>query len=632
MAQAIFGTNLIVNGNAEAGPGVGANNVFPPSIPGWTSKGANVITYASGYGIATTDTVPTGAGKNYFANGSTASSMSQTVDLSSGAGAIDAGIVSYDTSGYFGGYADFDDSATMVVSYLSGTGATLSTVSLGGLKAVDRNGSGLYLRRTVGPIPAGTRSATVVVNYTITATSQNNAAADNLALILNSSALAPTIFGSNVVVNGDAESSLQSLNDVTFSTDVPAWVRTPFFTANIYGDPSSDLDLTSPAPPDQGKLYFYGGSSNPLSSAYQDIVISQGAAQIDAKTVKFSFSGWVGGYSDQNDQATITLTFMDWTNKVLSTTTLGPVLAPERKEISGLAAKAASGTVPAGARYARVQMVMTRTDGSDNDGMVDSIALVLTNTGAVPAISANGVATAAAFGGSKTIAPGTWIEIYGQNLAGTAREWAGGDFAGSNAPTVLDGVKVTIGGQSAFVRYVSAGQVNVQVPSGVGTGAQAIVVSNVSGTSAPYSINVASTQPAVLAPGSFVIGGKQYAAALFANGSTFALPPGTLPGVDSKYARDGDTIILYGLGFGTVSPNNNAGVVTAGLNSLTMPATVSIGGVPATLTYQGLAPGYVGLYQLNILVPAAANSDFSPLAISVAGKPIGQTTYIGIQN
>jgi hypothetical protein len=170
--------------------------------------------------------------------------------------------------------------------------------------------------------------------------------------------------------------------------------------------------------------------------------------------------------------------------------------------------KSATGNVPPGTRIVRVQMDTSRTDGKD-DGLGDSISLILTNTAGVRTISAGGEAQAAAYGSSKTIAPGRWIEIYGQNLAPDARSWAGGDFSGSNAPTTLDGVKVMIGRQRACAAYISSGQVNVQVLSSVGIGTQQIVVCTAAGASAPYPITVAATQPAVLAPASFTVGGKQ---------------------------------------------------------------------------------------------------------------------------
>ena len=265
-AQSIFGTNLIVNGGAEAGPGVGGNTITA-SIPGWTSSGANVITYVSGYGIGVNDIVPTSAGANYFSNGSTSSSMTQTISLAAGAATIDAGTSTFDVSGYFGGYSNYDDNATLVVAFLNAGGNPLSSVSIGGVKSADRAGTGLYLRRQIGAIPAGTRSATVTVNFIELTSSTNNSGADNLSLVLNSPATLPTVFGSNVIVNGNSENVLFLPTDSEFASDLPNWVRTAQFTSNAYGLSGSDLDFTSPAPPDAGKYYFVGGPSTAASTS-----------------------------------------------------------------------------------------------------------------------------------------------------------------------------------------------------------------------------------------------------------------------------------------------------------------------------------------------------------------------------
>ena len=76
---------------------------------------------------------------------------------------------------------------------------------------------------------------------------------------------------------------------------------------------------------------------------------------------------------------------------------------------------------------------------------------LLTPVSQPPAISSGGVLSATAFGGFTSVSPGSWIEIYGSNLATNTRSWAGADFNGVNAPTSLDGTTVTIGGKSAFI-------------------------------------------------------------------------------------------------------------------------------------------------------------------------------------
>ncbi len=248
-----------------------------------------------------------------------------------------------------------------------------------------------------------------------------------------------------------------------------------------------------------------------------------------------------------------------------------------------------------------------------------------------PSIKAGGVISAAAFGGSTSIAPGSWIEIYGSNFAGITRSWGGADFNGLNAPTVLDGTTVKIGGQSAFVDFISPGQVNVQVPSNVPLGSQPITITSVVGTSAPLSVTVNSVQPGLLATPLFNIGGRQYVVALFPDGN-YVLPPGSIPGVPSRRAKPGETITLYGIGFGPVTPNIPAGQIVQAGNSLSLPFQLQIGQSPATTPYFGLAPGAVGLYQFNVIVPNVAASDSVALSFTLAGTSGSQVLFIPVQN
>src|ERR1017187_5217619 len=248
-----------------------------------------------------------------------------------------------------------------------------------------------------------------------------------------------------------------------------------------------------------------------------------------------------------------------------------------------------------------------------------------------PNTSIGAVISAGAFGQFSTVAPGSWIEIYGFGLATGSRLWTGADFNGDNAPTSLDGTKVTIGGQAAFIDYISPVQVNAQVPSNVSTGAVQVTVTSGGVTTPPHTVTVNSSQPGLLAPSSFLVNGRQYAVGLFSDGVTYVLPPGAVPGVPSRRANAGDTISFYGVGFGSVSPNIPAGQIVQQSNTLTLPLQVFFGQTPATLSYSGLAPTAVGLYQFNVVVPNVAASDAMPLIFKLNGISGTQTLYIAVQ-
>ncbi len=247
-----------------------------------------------------------------------------------------------------------------------------------------------------------------------------------------------------------------------------------------------------------------------------------------------------------------------------------------------------------------------------------------------PFINPGAVSSLGAYGGSPAIAPGTWVEIHGTNLALDTRLWAAKDFQGANAPTTLDGTTVTVGGQSAFVEYISGSQINIQVPSNVPTGSQTLVVKNPAGTSASYSVTVNAAQPGLLAPPVFDIGGTQYAVALFNDFTTYVLPAGAIPGVTSRAAKPGDTIYLYGIGFGAVTPNIPAGEIVQQPNSLVVAPQFFFNQTPAISTSAGLAGGYVGLYLFSVVVPNVASGNV-PLTFTLGGANSSQTLYIPVQ-
>jgi uncharacterized protein (TIGR03437 family) len=246
-----------------------------------------------------------------------------------------------------------------------------------------------------------------------------------------------------------------------------------------------------------------------------------------------------------------------------------------------------------------------------------------------PQINPGGVITAGSFGASATVAPGSWIEIYGLNLAPGARPWRAADFNGSDAPTALDSVAVTVGGQPAFVAYISARQVNVQVPMNVAAGTQPLILTTRFGVSAPYGLTVGPA-PGVYAPSFLNAGGKQYVGALQSNG-VWALPAGAVAGFTSQPAVPGDILTLYGVGFGAVTPNVPAGqLAPGGLTALAAPVQVMFGSTAATLQYQGLAPGLVGLYQFNVVVPSVTAGNAVPVTFIQGGVTLAQTLYTAV--
>lgn len=211
------------------------------------------------------------------------------------------------------------------------------------------------------------------------------------------------------------------------------------------------------------------------------------------------------------------------------------------------------------------------------------------------------------------IEAGSWVTIEGQRLSTTRRTWTSADFV-DGTPTSLDGVSVSFGGTPAYVYFISPTQINVQAPN-VNTGPVDVTVTNASGTSSAVTVTVSDYAPAFFQSGVYAIVTHQ--------DGTLVAPAGLIG--DSKPAARGETVVLWGTGFGAVSPSVPAGQTSAqALGPSTVaysvvPPSITIGGVTATVVGAGLNPGALGLYQIAVTVPNGASSGDQPLVANVAG-------------
>jgi uncharacterized protein (TIGR03437 family) len=244
----------------------------------------------------------------------------------------------------------------------------------------------------------------------------------------------------------------------------------------------------------------------------------------------------------------------------------------------------------------------------------------------VPAIrTVNPVLTS--FMGNAGFSSNTYLEIYGANFSTSARLWAGSDFNGSNAPTSLDGVSVTVNGKLAFVYYISPGQININVPDDTATGPVLVQVKTPLGTSNAITATRARLSPTLQTVPQFLLGGKQYVVALTPDFSAYIGRPGMIQGVQFVAAKPGDTVAIYALGCGPTSPPTQAGVVAAQPSSLTLAYQLKIGGVPAVVTFAGVVGGSIGLYQFNAIIPSVAAGDQS-IELTIDGIANSQNLMI----
>jgi uncharacterized protein (TIGR03437 family) len=247
-----------------------------------------------------------------------------------------------------------------------------------------------------------------------------------------------------------------------------------------------------------------------------------------------------------------------------------------------------------------------------------AVTLVLSPTvPAAPAITAvqNGASNLADSG----VVSDSYLTIKGTNLASTTDTW-NNSIAGGQLPTVLDGVTVMFSGTPGYISYISPTQINVLVPS-IALGTTSIQVNNNGAVGSSSTLGAGQYDPAF-----FLFSGSTQVIATRLDYS-YAAKNGTIPGLATVPAKPGDVLILWGTGFGVTSPVTLPGVVTPGdkTYSTSTPVTVTINNVPATVYGAALAPGYAGLYQVAIQVPASlANGDWPIVAT------IGSTTFFDV--
>ncbi len=216
----------------------------------------------------------------------------------------------------------------------------------------------------------------------------------------------------------------------------------------------------------------------------------------------------------------------------------------------------------------------------------DNGTFSLDRTGPVPpAIASGGIVNGASFQGGPLV-PGSIVSVFGTNLATTAAQ-----ASAVPLPKVLLGTTAMFNGVPAPLYFVSPTQLNVQVPWDLsGSTVRVEVVNN--GVVSP-----SVTMPlGAAAPGIFVVrvGSRSVAAVLHNSTGTLVTP--------EDPAMPGEILQVFATGLGAVTPPVTSGTAALGdpLSASVVAPKVRVGGVESTVLFSGLAPGFVGLYQINI--------------------------------
>ncbi|MBS1859160.1 MAG: hypothetical protein JST11_27550 [Acidobacteria bacterium] len=232
-----------------------------------------------------------------------------------------------------------------------------------------------------------------------------------------------------------------------------------------------------------------------------------------------------------------------------------------------------------------------------------------------PQSASNAFVSAANPTGGSALAQRSIASLYGTNLASGV---ASAD-AGPPLPSTLADTTLTLAGNSVPLFFVSPGQINFQVPL-VSTSSTVVSVPLTIAQGARSTTITVQLRP--YAPALFTANaqGTGQASTVIAGTATLAAPADQFPG--ARPARPGEYLSIYCTGLGDVSnrPTLGAASPSSPLAATLAQPAVTIGGVNAPVSFSGLAPGFVGLYQINARVPdGVAPGAALPLIVTIGG-------------
>jgi uncharacterized protein (TIGR03437 family) len=282
---------------------------------------------------------------------------------------------------------------------------------------------------------------------------------------------------------------------------------------------------------------------------------------------------------------------------------------------SGSGSSTGTGTTPtngSGSSSVYAQASFTRTVAP----MMGNGTVVVLTTSGITVLAANYDAAVAppsistvvnAANGQQPVAPGGLISIYGAQMSPV-------NMATSQIPlpTALGDSCLSVNGTPVPLLFVSASQINAQLPFNV-SGNATLTIHTPGGISDNYLFGVQPAAPSVFQSGA---AGPETGLATIVRASNSQLVTATNP------VHPNDTLVIFLTGMGQTTPT-----VTSGMPSPSSPLAqanispnVTLGGTPLGVSYAGLVPGEVGVYQINATVPLGVPQGLSiPLNINQGG-------------
>lgn len=239
---------------------------------------------------------------------------------------------------------------------------------------------------------------------------------------------------------------------------------------------------------------------------------------------------------------------------------------------------------------------------------------------------------------SLNVAPGEIATIFGTRLNGVANATSSGFAPAIPLPRTMQNTTVYVNGVPAplFFTYAFGTQINYQIPYGTKPGTASVVVLRSDGEISRGTVNVVAASP-----GLFTLSNQGTGQAIAQNAVDNSLngDPATVP--NAKRVKKGEYLVFYGTGAGAQLVDFNTGQsvsvadgVASGANPIIATATtptVTVGGKAANVAFSGLSPSFVGVWQLNVQVPADAPSGASVDVVITYGGATAKTLTVAVE-
>jgi uncharacterized protein (TIGR03437 family) len=383
------------------------------------------------------------------------------------------------------------------------------------------------------------------------------------------------------------------VGSLNFTTgDMASYTVIPFNTGHSFVVTGTDA------------TYILTGSGNPqppacLTSTVSGSYVFSGNGYVLATGGVISGTNDISGLFQFDGAGGITGSWSNTTSTASASDTISG-----KYTVSASCVGSATVTDPSGAGYT-LTFTATSADGA-NIALIGATATDIFTSTAHSTFTNPGLAVANAAGITGGTPPGSLFSIYGTGLATSTAQPTSTTY-----PDTLGGASITVNGEPAPLSYASPTQLNAEMPLDI-VGPVATIVVKV-GTGTPILSNsVAATVPATAVPGVFVAGANRAIAQNF---------PSYITNSPATPAPAGSVLIVYFTGGGPVVGGSVLQTGHAAPNQafpVTETTSATINGVAATVDYIGLTPGFIGLYQANLVVPKIAAGDHN-LIITIGG-------------